>query len=206
MNAEELERASGGTVRQTKYLKKNPVRQYLIGKYLQTIASLTRETPARTVLDVGCGEGFVIRNLSQQRPDLSLAGLDAEPEVLKIAVFQNPQARFFLADGRRLPVRDARFDLVLCNEVLEHLPDPRRALQELARVSKEHVILSVPREPHYRIANMLIGANWERWGDDADHRQRWTRSQFKIFAQEHFDVLQVRTPFPWLMLLCKKRS
>lgn len=206
MNAQELERASGGTVRQTKYVKKNPVRQYLIGQYLQTIAALTSETPAKTVLDVGCGEGFVIRSLYERRPDLSLAGLDAEPDVLKIATFQNPEARFFLADGRRLPVRDEQFDLVLCNEVLEHLPDPRRALQELARVSKEHVILSVPREPHYRIANMLIGANWERWGDDADHRQRWTRAQFTAFAREYFDVMQIRTPFPWLMLLCKKRS
>lgn len=206
MNLEELEGASGGTVKQTKYLKQNPVRRFLIRQYLETIEAFTNLTPAQTVLDVGSGEGFVMRHLREQRPDLALFGVDIEAGVLKVAAYQNPGAHFAVADGSRLPVAGGKFDLVLCNEVLEHLPEPARSLEEIARVGTSHFIFSVPREPHYRLANMLIGANWSRWGDDPDHLQRWTRSQFLDFLGRHFTVVEARSPFPWLMVLCQSRA
>jgi 2-polyprenyl-3-methyl-5-hydroxy-6-metoxy-1,4-benzoquinol methylase len=204
VNQAKLEAASGGTVLQTKYLKKNPLRRYLIGQYLDAIAELARVTAARQVLDVGCGEGFVIQHLRRERPGLSLVGVDIVSPVLKVAAYQNPASFFAVASCGQLPWADSRFDLVLCNEVLEHLVEPDEALGEIARVGRDHFIFSVPHEPRYRLANMLAGANWSRWGDDADHRQRWTRSQFISFLGRRFEVVDVRTPFPWLMVLCRR--
>ena len=201
-----LEKASGGKVKQTKYLKKNPLRRYLIQQYLDTVALLARSTDGRTILDVGCGEGFVVRHLHGERPELQPSGVDIDPAVLKVAAYQNPGCLFAVAQATRLPAATAGFDLVLCNEVLEHLDAPEAALREIGRVARRYFIFSVPREPHYRLANMLVGANWSRWGDDEDHRQRWTRGQFVAMLAAHFDVLAVRTPFPWTMALCQKKA
>lgn len=204
MTIDELERASGGTVRQTKYLKKNPLRRYFIRQYLQTVAELAVLTGARRALDVGCGEGFVIRHLRNVRPETALIGIDLERDVLRVAAYQNPDTIFAVASATALPLTDASFDLALCNEVLEHLPSPLQALDEIARVSARYFVFSVPREPHYRLANMMAGSNWSRWGDDSDHLQRWTRDEFVAMLERRFEIVAVRTPFPWTMVCCQK--
>lgn len=205
MTISEIESASGGVIKQTKYMKQNPLRQYFINQYLQTVAELASLVSAKTILDVGCGEGFVVQHLKENLPDPRLTGIDIEIDVLKVAQYQNPTSNFALASAYNLPIPTQDYDLVLCNEVMEHLEFPVKVLQELKRVGKEHFILSVPREPHYRLANMAAGANWSRWGDDEDHCQRWTRHQFIKLLDQQFDVLEIRHPFPWIMVLCKKR-
>jgi 2-polyprenyl-3-methyl-5-hydroxy-6-metoxy-1,4-benzoquinol methylase len=206
MSISELESASGGTVRQTKYLKKNPLRRYLIGQYLRSVEVLATQAAPASILDVGCGEGFVVKHLRETVAPPRLDGLDIDRPVLDVARFQNRSSGFARASVFELPFPADSYDLVLCNEVLEHLEAPERALGELARVSRGHLILSVPREPHYRLANMAAGANWPRWGDDADHCQRWTRGQFHAMARRHFSVVDTRDPFPWVMVLCRIRA
>lgn len=203
MNISELESASNGIVKQTKYLKRNPLRRYFINQYLQTVAELAYLAQANRILDVGCGEGFVIQYLHNYLSDPILSGIDIEPGVLKVAIYQNPSSNFALAGAYHLPFPSHSYDLVLCNEVLEHLDTPETALQEIKRVGTRHFIFSVPREPHFRLANMAAGANWSRWGDDADHCQRWTRNQFIQMISQQLNVLEVRTPFPWTMVFCE---
>lgn len=206
MSISDLESASGGIVKQTKYLKKNPLRRYFINHYLQTVAELASPTLANTILDVGCGEGFVVQHLKSTLPHSVLTGVDIENDVLKVAQYQNPVSNFVLAGAYELPFAAQNYDLVLCNEVLEHLEFPDDALEEIKRVGKKYFVFSVPREPHYRLANMAAGANWSRWGDDADHCQRWTRGQFIHMLGQQFNVLKVRNSFPWIMVLCQKRG
>ena len=203
MTIANLEQVSGGIVKQTKYLKKNPLRRYFIQQYLSGVLSLTQRVPTQHVLDVGCGEGFVIQHLRQHLSHIHLTGIDIEPAVLKVAAYQNPTSTLSIALAHQLPLPSQSYDLVLCNEVLEHLASPQTALQELKRVGRSHFILSVPREPHYRLANMAAGANWPRWGDDIDHCQRWTRAQFLHMLSQQFNIVHVLTPFPWTMVLCQ---
>lgn len=201
---QKLQQGSGGVVKQTKYIKTNPVRRYLIQQFLNSVLALTSAVPTQSLLDVGCGEGFVIRHLRSNRPDLKIVGIDIDAEVLKVAAYQNPDNLLARASAYQLPFPDSVHDMLICNEVLEHLETPENALAEIARISRRYCIFSVPREPHYRLANMAVGANWERWGDDDDHRQRWTRSDFVNLLSRRFTVLAVRTPFPWIMALCQK--
>lgn len=206
MSIYELEKESGGTVKQTKYLKKNPLRRYFIQQYLDSVLELAQLTTAKQALDVGCGEGFVMRHLRDYLPTLQVSGVDIEPSVLKVARYQNPDRLLTISSAEQLPFADQNFDLVFCNEVMEHLPSPATALQELSRISARYLILSVPREPHYRLANMVAGANWSRWGDDIDHLQRWTRKQFIDMLSQQFEIMQINAPFPWIMVLCKKTN
>jgi ubiquinone/menaquinone biosynthesis C-methylase UbiE len=192
-------------VKQTKYLKRNPLRRWLIRHYLETIASLIEYTGVAELFDAGCGEGFVARYLSQYQPELQLAGMDIDGGVLAVAQLLNDGGSFVQGDVGRLPVQDDTYELVLCNEVLEHLRDPEQALREVKRITRHYSMFSVPREPHYRLANITIGANLRRWGDDPDHHQRWTRKQFVRFLERQFEVITVRQPVLWSIALCRVR-
>ncbi len=101
--------------------------------------------PAR-VLDVGCGEGVLLGAFGAKA---RVVGVDLSRVSLQTCRAAHPTRPVLQADGTRgLPFRSGTFDLVLCTEVLEHVPDPPRLLAELWRVctTTGEVILTVPIE------------------------------------------------------------
>ena len=93
------------------------------------------------VLDAGCGTGLNLRHL----PPGSV-GLDINPRNLEVVRARVPDCRPVLGDLEAMPFPDASFGTVLCSEVLEHVPDPSRALSEIHRVLRPDGVLigSVP--------------------------------------------------------------
>ena len=89
------------------------------------------------VLDIGCGTGAVTRVLAA-RPDVSeTIGIDPSPVFIAKAMELAPRAgklSFQEADGRALPLTDARFDVVIFHTTLCHVPKPEAALAEALRV------------------------------------------------------------------------
>lgn len=87
------------------------------------------------VLDAGCGEGAVLWSRA--------VGIDADIGALRVTGHRVVQAD--LTD--MLPFQDATFDGVLAKDIIEHLPDPRSFLAELARVTKPagRLVLTTPR-------------------------------------------------------------
>ena len=126
-------------------------------------------------------------------------------ESLRIARQFNPQIRFHLGSAYALPFRDDSFDTVLCSEVLEHLEHPVDALRELNRVARRHIILTVPREPLWRIGNMARFKYWRALGNTPTHIQHWNPSSFRQMVQEQMPVTTVAVPVMWTMLLCEKK-
>jgi 2-polyprenyl-3-methyl-5-hydroxy-6-metoxy-1,4-benzoquinol methylase len=96
--------------------------------------------------------------------------------------------------------------LVLCTEVLEHLDDPQKGLKELVRVSKKYLVVSVPNEPFFVLAQLARGKNWSRFGNDIEHINHWTMFGFPKFVKKNAKVkiLARRFPFAWTMLLLEK--
>jgi 2-polyprenyl-3-methyl-5-hydroxy-6-metoxy-1,4-benzoquinol methylase len=94
---------------------------------------------------------------------------------------------------------------VVCCEVLEHLADPARALALLARLAQPHLIVSVPREPLWRILNLARGRYWAALGNTPGHLQHWSARRFLALLHDHVEVREVRTPLPWTMALCRRR-
>ncbi|MGW4298596.1 class I SAM-dependent methyltransferase [Streptomyces sp. NPDC004646] len=89
-------------------------------------------------LDVGCGTGRVLPALRDQvGPAGVVAGVDLTPAMLTAAARQGrgAQGHLLLADACRLPLRTGAVDGVFSAGLLNHLPDPRRALREWARVT-----------------------------------------------------------------------
>jgi 2-polyprenyl-3-methyl-5-hydroxy-6-metoxy-1,4-benzoquinol methylase len=89
-------------------------------------------SPYRSVLDVGCGDGTLLRQVRRVRPDIAdWAGVD-----LSVTQVERNKSRFadvaFYALDIQKGALDRTFDLVLCSEVIEHLDDPIAAIHHLA--------------------------------------------------------------------------
>lgn len=97
--------------------------------------------PEHTILDAGCGTGLNLRNL----PPGSV-GLDLNPRNVELVVRRLPDHPVMLGDLEAMPFEDESFGTVLCTEVLEHVPNPDKALAEIRRVLRPGGILigSVP--------------------------------------------------------------
>lgn len=93
----------------------------------------------RCILDAGCGNGRYSRFLLRRAaPEARVVGFDLSQRMLRRARrrVRSARASFLAADLTRLPFADGTFDAAVCGWVLEHLPDPRPGLRELARVLK----------------------------------------------------------------------
>ncbi len=97
---------------------------------LQPRTAFLAKTPGRRCLDVGCGDGVVIRQNLAVRPDLQITGID----IYDVGSGFPSEAGFVRYDGYNLPFASASFDLGAMNHVLEHVPDPVRLLREIRRV------------------------------------------------------------------------
>ncbi len=62
--------------------------------------------------------------------------------------------------------------------MLEHVPDPEHTLSEMARCAQRHLLVSVPREPLWRMLNMARGAYWSALGNTPGHLNHWSRRSF----------------------------
>ena len=97
----------------------------------------------RTVLDLGCGDGMVSSGILAKGMDVT--GVDLSRVAIKH--FEGKKVVANMAD---LPFPDRSFDLILCAEVLEHLPGAtfEEALEEIERGAARYVVISTPNEEY----------------------------------------------------------
>ncbi|MCC6752274.1 MAG: class I SAM-dependent methyltransferase [Deltaproteobacteria bacterium] len=185
-----------------KYHSRNPIARWLMDGFLHCVGSLYDRLEAHTVLEVGCGEGELCAHLSRRRP-AEFFGVDYSPAILEEARRRHPWLRLSAQSGSELAFPDKSFDLVVACEVLEHLPDPRLALAEIARVSRRFALLSVPREPLWRALNVARGAYVRDLGNTPGHLQHWSQAAFVRFVSSRMTVREVRAPLPWTALVAE---
>lgn len=116
-----IDRVHGG------YVHRRRVR--VLADYIARLVS-----PRAKLLDVGCGDGLLAREVLQRRPDVEVAGVD-------VLVRPNTHLAVQPFDGRRIPHDDGAFESVMLVDVLHHTDDPTVLLREAARVASSEVIL-----------------------------------------------------------------
>jgi 2-polyprenyl-3-methyl-5-hydroxy-6-metoxy-1,4-benzoquinol methylase len=191
-----------------KHMSDNPVQRKLIDRFHAKITDIIVDLHPTTMLDAGCGEGFVADILQTAIPTVKITGFDVLEDSVALARMRNPRGTFAVGDIYAIDQPDNAFDVVYCFEVLEHLHEPDKALAELARVASKHVVLSVPREPFFCLANASRGKNLDITpkGSDPDHRNFWSQTAFGEFASMSLDVIKLTGSMPWTILVGTPKS
>ena len=188
-----------------KHTSKNPIQKFLINNFYSTLISLVKPLNPTTVLDAGCGEGFTMDKLIKSGIGRKIEGIEYMKEALIFGKKLFPHLTIKQGSVYELPYKDNSFDLIVCTEVLEHLEEPAKALKEMLRVSKKHLIISVPNEPLFMISNFLRGKNLSRLGNDAGHINHWNPLSLKKYlTQNKVKIKKISFPFPWITILGEK--
>jgi len=192
-----------------KYGSTNPVVRRLMAGFERNVDELFARAEPASVLDVGCGEGILTAQWARRLPPAPagrIVGIDlADPKLAAEWEARDKCANleFRAMAVERLEFPDDEFDLVAATEVLEHVDGPDRAVAEMARVARRSLLVSVPHEPLWRMLNMARGAYLRSWGNTPGHVNHWTRAGFAKLLSAHGEVVEVRSPFPWTMLLVR---
>jgi SAM-dependent methyltransferase len=189
-----------------KHTNPNKLQQFLIDRFHTKIVALIRQTQEQSMLDAGCGEGFLRQFMLQSGLDMEYVGSDISLDALawsRQSLLHDLQAN--VADVHRLPYADNAFPLVTCLEVLEHIPDSAVGLRELARVSSNYILVSVPHEPFFRGANFLRGKHISDFGNDPEHIHNYNGRSFRQMVSTVTDIVWHGYTFPWQIALLKKR-
>ncbi|MGH2902959.1 MAG: class I SAM-dependent methyltransferase [Solirubrobacteraceae bacterium] len=131
--------------------------------------ALKAEFPrARSLLEIGCGTGYVLNGIHGALPDIELTGADLYVQGLRHAQRRVPSAQVVQCDAERLPFADA-FDVVAAFDVLEHVDDDVGVLADLRRAVRSDGGLMVTVPQHRWL--------WSPADDFAYHRRRYVRRE-----------------------------
>src|SRR6202789_910132 len=158
---------------------------------LQTVLSVIRDTGAKRVVDLGCGEGKLLKLLLSEKQFETILGMDVSWRTLETAkerlrldeLPERQRSRIELIQGS-LTYRDQRlngFEAAAIVEVIEHLDAPRlatfeRIVFESARPT--HVVLTTPKAEYNTVFETLPAGEFRH----GDHRFEWKRSEFETWA------------------------
>lgn len=205
-------RYEGSTVVDTsnyrKHMSENPIQRRLIDRFHHKITGIVSRLNPASILDAGCGEGFVADIFFKAMPAVEITGFDVLEDSVKLAQIRNPRGTFAVGDIYNIAHPDNSFDVVCCFEVMEHLHQPDRALAEMARVARKAVVLSVPHEPFFCLANAARGKNLDQnpKGSDPDHRNFWSREGFGRFVERELDIQELTGSLPWTICVGRPRA
>jgi ubiquinone/menaquinone biosynthesis C-methylase UbiE len=160
-----------------------------VSGHLRRLARRLGPWQGQKVLDIACGQGEWLRCVSalgavSAGVDISAVALDACREYL-------PSAELFCAAAEQLPLDNQQFDFVSCLGALEHFPDPRAALLEMARVAKPSslFLLLVPNAGFLpRRLGLYSGTHQAKVREDVRSLQDW---------QQLFESVGLRIIYRW---------
>ena len=138
------------------------------------VEDIVRRVTGPRVLEVGCNEGWVAKAIMEER-GFDVVAVDNNEKAIK-------ESKDFFgievvkADAKRLPFSDGEFDCVIGGEILEHLSNPGLGLAEMFRVSKGHVILTIPIGRYW---NDELTHAWQINGSMIEHDSASRQDYFK---------------------------
>jgi ubiquinone/menaquinone biosynthesis C-methylase UbiE len=129
-------------------------------------------TPGMRVLDVGCGKGFLVKDLMLECPGLEVFGLD----ISRYAIMNAPTeiaGRLHLGTADDLPFADGAFDCVLSINALHNLPRPRliTALKEIQRLCDGRAFVQV--DAYFTAAEKELFESWVLTAEYHDYPEGW---------------------------------
>lgn len=180
----------------------------LVDRFNTAAIVMVGKGSASDILDVACGDGWLTSLLAAHRPEATFVGVDREclEQRARWCSREEHNLRFDVADLYNLPFPDRQFDVVTMFEALEHCDDPRGALREMLRVSRQGIVVSVPWEPWWRIANVIRGKYLAHGGNTPGHVNHWGRRAFTTIVASEAKVLEVTTSALWTIVRAERHD
>ena len=118
------------------------------------ILKLANQICFKSVLDIGCGNGELLAALGRRRPGARVVGADISQRIISLNRANLPKFDFHQLDICSGYLSE-QFDLVVCSEVLEHVPDWQKALWHLRRMCRRYLVLTVPSGKVFPIDRLM---------------------------------------------------
>jgi len=128
--------------------------RHVLARHLQLILSMG-PLEGRSVVDIGCGDGFSTFRFWDEAHPARLAGVDPAENAIKVANSKRGERpiEFRVLDGHRVPYDDASFDVAVIQGVLHHADDPQATIREGLRVARELVVLEPDRQRNVAVTD-----------------------------------------------------
>ena len=127
------------------------------GRKWPVLAPLIPTEPGVTILDYGCGNGEIIREMRRLNPEARYLGVDVSETAIARARTRLPDATFYaVRDGERVPIEGGVIDFVFCSEVIEHVYDTEATFREFARLLRSNGRLLLTTPYHGLVKNLLL--------------------------------------------------
>ena len=143
---------------------------------------LSNSKNAKTILDIGCGEGFYSRKLQERHPDKIFYAFDISKDSVQIAAKSEPNwaVNWFVGDLARLPIKDASMDILLDIFSPANYGEFRRVL------SKDGILIKViPTKNHLKEIRQKV--------QDQLTNKDYSNQDIKNHFQDHFTILSSQT-------------
>jgi ubiquinone/menaquinone biosynthesis C-methylase UbiE len=189
------------------YNTNNPIIKFLASRLLEQVKIVLKSINAYFCfgLDVGCGEGQLIKQLYNESIIKDIVAIDIDENRLRYAREHSPIHQYMRQDINSLGFETNSFDYVIATEIFEHLWEPAVAMSELQRVAKKNgwLIVSVPYEPFFHWGNVLRGRHLKNFGKTPNHLNFWSKGEFNLFLRDYITITQVfsASTFPWLLFI-----
>lgn len=148
------------------------------------------------LLDVGCGLGHIMGGIGERYPQLEITGLEISLAATRRAAERMPQYDFVLADAHDLPFTHGYFQVILLNNVIEHVESPALLFKHLAPFLAPGgcIILSTPSRYRFEnLVNVLTGKRASLMS--SDHVLEYSVGQVKsLLEYSGYDVKRVLGP------------
>lgn len=178
--------------------------QRLIARFYGNLRAVIKPMGPESLLDAGCGEGETLARLGDLLPQRVVA-IDLSGDAADFTAARFPAVDVQKGSVTHLPFDNDSFDVALCLEVLEHLPEPELAIDELVRVSAGDVVISTPHEPWFRLGSLLRGKYLGDLGNHPEHVNHWNPQTLRELLLTRFDRVSLTTSFPWMIAHCQSR-
>jgi ubiquinone/menaquinone biosynthesis C-methylase UbiE len=177
--------------------------KWITGKFIETVVLELKKNKPNTILDVGCGPGYTTYEIKKNiNADIICCDLDL---IRLIHAKKQFKLETILADIHYLPFKAASFDTVIAMELIEHIPKHEDGLSEIKRVSARNIIITVPNDPLFMLANFLRGNNLKSFGNPPDHVTHFNKKTLKSLLSNYFEKIEIsKNAFFWLIAKMEK--
>lgn len=107
------------------------------------------------ILDIGCGQGHITNEIYKAIPDSEITGIDYSISAIEYAVDHFAEIDFAVGDAYDCPYSKDYFDVIVCNNLWEHVPDPLFLLRKISKILKPNGYIIISTPSRYRLKNLI---------------------------------------------------